>query len=138
MKKSILFLSIFCAVQVQAQVKLLKATRQKTHAGMGGTFMNFRVQISYKDYMNLQVDSVFSAADSSKIPFTFTRFNPCCKCEVGFGYALSHPAKCKTCPDAELKQYNVTQGIVVYYHIKDKRSSFRVKKFRELAELKTP
>lgn len=121
-----------------SQIKILKATQQKTFAGMGGVFMNYLVEFNRPKNSMIEVDSVFSIADSSSIKFGYTKFEPCCKNQVTFGYVLSGPAKCKTCPDMIPNQPNLTKGIILYCRKGEKKIVLKVKKFKQLPDLRTP
>ena len=135
------FLIAFCLLLTAdsfSQIKVSKATQQKTFGGMGGVFMNYVIDFNNKGPDKIEIDSVKTAADSSVIQFGFTRFDPCCKHEISFSYALSPPAKCRTCPDTASKQQNTTKGVIVYYRKGDKKLSMKVKKFKRLPDLMLP
>ena len=105
---------------------------------MGGVFMNYLVEFNSKKGLMIEVDSIMTIADSSPVKFAFTRLDPCCKNQISFGYALSGPAKCKTCPDVTPKQQNITQGIIIYGRKGEKKFILKVKKFKLLPDLRTP
>lgn len=139
--KKIIFLLAYCilfTVCCNAQVKVIKATQQKTFAGMGGVFMNFIIDFKSKASEKIEIDSVKTIVDSSSIKFGFTKFDPCCKNEISFGYALSQSPRCKTCPEVPLDQFNISKGVIVYYKKDEKKYSFKVKKFKVLPDLKLP
>lgn len=139
MKKFILIIfSLLLAGISFSQVKILKATQQKTFAGMGGVFMNYQVEFNRPKNSTIEVDSVFSIADSSPIKFGYTKFEPCCKNQITFGYVLSKPEKCKTCPDIISSSPNLTKGIILYCRKGEKRFVLKIKKFKQLADVRTP
>lgn len=118
--------------------KITKATQQKTFAGMGGVFMNYLVEFKSPKGIMTEIDSVISVADASSIKFGFTRFDPCCKNQISFGYALSQSPKCKTCPDVAAKQQNITKGVMIYGRKGEKKFVLKVKKFKQLPDLYLP
>ena len=136
--KKYLAIFLFSAATVSFGQKITKAAQQKTFSGMGGVFMNYVVEFKSPKGIMIQIDSVSSAADSSSIKFGFTRFDPCCKNQISFGYKLSGPEKCKTCPDTSPKQQNITQGVIIYGRKGQKKFTLKVKKFKLLADLRTP
>lgn len=140
MKNVFLILSIFLflAGVSFSQVKVIKATQQKTFAGMGGVFMNYLVEFKSPKGIKMEVDSVISIADSSPVKFGFTRFDPCCNNQISFGYALSKPEKCKTCPDVIPNQQNLAKGVIIYGRKGEKKFVLKVKKIKLLPDLRTP
>ena len=139
MKKFILLAVILSVVQVSfSQMKITKATQQKTFAGMGGVFMNYFIDFKSKSPGKIEVDSVKTIADTTDIKFGFTRMEPCCKNEISFSYGISQSPKCKTCPDATPKPFNTTKGVIIYYHNGEKKKNFKVKKFKKLPDLRLP
>ena len=139
MKKIILLAVILSVVEVSfSQMKITKATQQKTFAGMGGIFMNYIVVFNSKSSNKIEIDSVKTIADTTDIKFGFTRMEPCCKNEISFSYGISTSTKCKTCPDATPKPFNTTKGVIVYYHNGEKKNNFKVKKFKQLPDLRLP
>ena len=139
MKKSaLIILSLLVTAPSFSQIKNIKATSQKTFGGMGGIFMNYIINFNCKPSEKIEIDSVKSIADSLEIRFGFTKFDPCCKNEISFNCALAPPAKCKTCRDEIPKQPDLIKGVIVYWRSKEKKSFFKVKKFKRLEDLKLP
>lgn len=140
MKKSFVFVLIAISLLPAAysQVKILKTTKQKTFGGMGGVFMNYRIDFDSKKKSMLEIDSVISVADSAPLNFTFTRIEPCCKIQLVLSCVLANSPKCKTCPDATPKQFNLTKGVIVYYRTGNEKRYFKVKKFKQLPDLMAP
>ena len=139
MKKIILLAVILSVVEASfSQIKITKATQQKTWAGMGGIFMNYLIEFNGTKNIKIEIDSIKTIADTSEVKFGFTKFEPCCKNQISFGYALSSPAKCKTCPDVTPKQQNLTKGVIIYYRKGEKKGTMKVKKFKLLPDLRTP
>ena len=104
---------------------------------MGGVFMNYIVDLTCGKKDNwISVDSVLTIADSASIKFSFMEYGN----RISFGYALAAPAKCKTCPDTTPPQYNLTKGITIYGKRGKTKKLFalKVKKFKQLPDLRTP
>ena len=120
-----------------SQVKITKATKQKTFGGMGGVFMNYTIGFKNKSADSIVIDSIKTIADKSLISVSFNKTEKA-HCEFVFSYALAAPAKCKTCPDVTPKQSNMTKGIIVFYRRGEKKSSFKATKFKQLEDLKLP
>ena len=121
-----------------SQVKITKATQQKTFGGMGGVFMNYNIDFESKKKSLIEIDSVISIADSTSINFSFTRIDPCCKIQLVLSCMLANSHKCKTCPDATPKQSDLTKGAIVYYKGGKEKHFFKVTKFKQLPDLRTP
>ena len=139
MKKLILLAVMLSVVEASfSQMKITKATQQKTFAGMGGVFMNYFIVFNSKSSDKIEIDSVKTIADTTDIKFGFTKMDPCCKNEISFSYGISSSPKCKTCPDATPKPFNTTKGVIVYYHNGEKKNNFNVKKFKQLPDLRLP
>lgn len=134
MKKIVAFVFFaYCLLPIAySQIKVLKATNQKTIAGMGGVFMKYIIEFKDKKNATLQIDSVKSIADGSKMTHYVT------KNEISFGFALLPPPKCKTCVETTPPQPNLTQGVIIYYKRGAKRSKYKVKKFTELEVVMQP
>ena len=84
--------------------------------------------------MQAEVDSVKSVADLSKLDFNFTK-NENGSSEITFVVALAKPEKCRTCRDTDPNIPDLAKGIIVYYKIGEKRSSFKATRFRQLADI---
>lgn len=121
-----------------SQIKITKATQQKTFGGMGGIFMNYHIDFENKKKSAIEIDSVISIADASSINFSFTRIEPCCKIQLVLNCVLANSPKCKTCPDVTPKQFNLTKGVIVYYRKGNEKHFFKVKKFKVLPDLRAP
>ena len=100
--------------------------------------MNYIIVFNSKASDKMEIDSVKTIADTTDIKFGFTRMEPCCKNEISFSYGISSSPKCKTCPDATPKPFNTTKGVIIYYHNGEKKNNFKVKKFKQLPDLKLP
>lgn len=139
MKKLFLFLIVTLSVAEVSfsQIKIVKATKQKTFGGMGGVFMNYTIGFKNKTADSIVVDSVKTIADTAEIRFYFNKTEKA-YCELAFGYALSKSEKCKTCPDVIPKQSNLTKGVIAYYRRGNGKHFFKVKKFKQLEDLKLP
>jgi hypothetical protein len=123
----------FCVLPLAySQIKATKATSQKTVAGMGGVFMKYVIVFKSKKNAVVEIDSVRSVADSSKMTHYVN------KNEISFGFALLPPAKCKTCVETTPPQPNMTQGVIIYYRKGDKKLTCKVKKFKELEVVMQP
>jgi hypothetical protein len=121
-----------------AQIKIIKATKQKTFGGMGGIFMNYTIGIKNKTADSLLIDSVKTITDAEHLNFYFSKTERN-YCEFSFSYALSATTRCKSCPDTgNKKQPDIDKGVVVYYTKKNEKYSVRVKKFKQLADLMLP
>ncbi|MEK6615362.1 MAG: hypothetical protein AABZ32_04510 [Bacteroidota bacterium] len=120
-----------------SQVKIVKASKQKTFGGIGGIFMNYTVGFKNKSADSIVIDSVRTIADTSLISVYYNKTEKAYY-EFAFSYALSAPAKCRTCPNVIPKQSNLTKGIIVYYLRGEKKLFFRVKKFRQLPDIMLP
>ncbi|MBI3501803.1 MAG: hypothetical protein HY063_08410 [Bacteroidetes bacterium] len=99
--------------------------------------MNYIIEFKSKNTDTIIIDSVKTIADASEIRFASMKMKNG-NYQITFGYALSPPAKCKTCPDAIPKPKNMTKGINIYGRKGEKKNSFRIKKFKQLPDLKTP
>ena len=139
MKKTFSFVLFACCVlhAAYSQVKVTKATNQRTIAGMGGVFMNYEVGLINKSADSLVVDSVRTIADPADLRFYITKTEKN-YCEISFGYALAKPEKCKVCPDVIPNQANLTKGAKIYYHTGNKKSKVKVKKFKQLDDRVLP
>jgi hypothetical protein len=141
MKKNIFsFLLVYCllfTVSCPAQVKIIKATVQKTFGGTAGVFMNYMIEFKNKTPAQVEVDSVKSIADSSQLDFNF-RKNEKGSYEITFKEVLVKPEKCKTCRDVTPKNANLTKGVNVYYRRGEEKYLFKAKKFKQLAVVKMP
>lgn len=133
-----LWLFAFCLLpSAFCQIKVTKATSQKTIAGMGGIFMNYQVELTSSSSDSLVVDSIRTRADKTDLRFYYNKTEKN-YCQLAFGYALAKPEKCKVCPDVIPNQSNLTKGVVIYYHTGKKASRIKVKKFKQLEEKITP
>ena len=139
MKNNLVFIFIFICLLPAAysQVKIVKATKQKTFGGMGGIFMNYTVGFKNKTTDSLVVDSVKTIAETSLLNFYFNKTEKAYY-ELAFSYALAGPAKCRTCPDVLPKQSNITKGVIVYYRRGNEKHFFKVKKFKQLTDIYAP
>ena len=139
MKKIVVFVWItFCLLtSAYSQLKIISSTKQKTYGGMGGIFMNYTIEFKGKTSAIVEIDSIKSLADFSEIKFSFTRYVPCCN-KIVFGYALAASERCRTCPDVTPKPLNLTKGVIVYYRRGEKKSSFKMTKFKQLEDIKAP
>ncbi len=138
--KKLIFLSaalLLLANVSLSQMKVTKATSQKTFAGMGGVFMNYVVAYKGKTSDSLVIDSVKTIADGMLVRHSYN-YNEKGPYELTFGQALSKSPKCKTCPDTDPKQVNFTKGVIVYYRKGGKKATCKVKKFTELPDVMTP
>lgn len=138
--KKVIFLALLvsgisCIAFSQAKITL--ATQQKTFGGMGGVSMNYTVGFKSKGADSIMIDSVVTIADKTPISIYYNKAQRA-YCELAFSQALAPPAKCATCPEVTPKQSNMTKGIIVYYRKGAKKMSFKVKKFKQLPELKLP
>lgn len=113
--------------------RVVKATQQKTFAGKGGIFMNYVIELK-KSKNAIEIDSLKTIADTCVIPFSFLEDTR----KISFGFPLTQPEKCRTCPDTDLKPINTTKGVIIYGRSKDRKFLLKVKKFKELPDLKTP
>ena len=139
MKKIILVLVVTLRV-VEAsfsQVKVINATSQKTFGGMGGITMGYTIEFTSKTSSPIEIDSVKSIAGRSKLNFNFQK-NEKSIYNIRFTIALKGPERCRTCPDMEGKQIDMRKGVVIYYKKEGKRSSCKVKKFKELTDIMAP
>jgi hypothetical protein len=131
------FYGALFAVNCSAQVKITKATTQKTGGGIGGIFINYTIEFKNKASVPVEADSVKSFADSSMLDFNF-RKNENGFYEITFRQALVKPEKCKTCRDITPKNSNLTKGVIVYCKRGERSFVFKAKKFRQLADLNMP
>lgn len=139
MKKA-LALAVFacCLLPIAySQVKVTKATSQKTIAGMGGVFMNYEVGLKNKSADSLMIDSVKTIASGNSVNFYFNKTEKN-YLELAFGYSLTEAPKCRTCPDVGLQQVNFTRGVLIYYKRGGKHSVCKVKKFKQLEDKLLP
>ena len=138
MKKLILLAVMLSAVGASfSQIKITKATQQKTFAGIGGTFMNYIVDLTSGKKDNwVSIDSIHTIANSESIRFAFMEYGN----RITFGYALTAPEKCATCLNTTPSQYNLTKGIIIYGKKGKAKKPFtlKIKKFKQLPDLRTP
>jgi len=120
-----------------SQIKITNATCQKTFGGMGGIFKQYVIDFKNKKNANVEMDSVKSIADTMKINCSFNK-NENGSYKISFRQSLKSPKKCKTCPDVSPKQTNLTKGVVVYYRRGEKKSFFKVTKFKQLPDIYAP
>ncbi len=138
MKKIILLsLSLFFVSGVFSQIKVLKSTKQKRFGGMGGVVMDYRILYKNKKELIINVDSIRTIADSTKLDFYFDKFANG-NFEINFIQGLAMPAKCATCLDTSPKQFDLTKGVIVYYKAGNKCNLFRVQKFKKIPDLMYP
>ena len=131
-------LFVYCLLPpVYSQIKITKATSQKTIAGMGGVFITYEVGLKNKTTDSLVIDSVKTMADTSEIQYYLNKVTKP-YIELGIRIALTDPPKCRTCPDTKSHQANLTKGIMIYYRKGNKKLTCKVKKFKELEEKLTP
>ena len=114
------------------QIRILKATSQKTIAGTGGVFMKYLIEFKEKKNTAIEIDSVKSIADASKMLFHFNEN------EISFGFSLLAPVKCKPCVENSPSQLNLTKGVKIYYKKGYKQLMCKVKKFKELEVIMQP
>jgi hypothetical protein len=119
------------------QIKITKSTCQKVIAGMGGVAMNYEVGLRIKKADTLVIDSVKTIASGTTVNFSFSKTERTYQ-EIVFGYSLTAPPKCRTCPDVGLQQINFTKGVYVYYKRGGKASVCKVKKFKQLEDKLLP
>jgi hypothetical protein len=133
MKKIILLIIVMLSLAgiSFSQAKIIKATKQKTYGGMGGSFMTYTIGYNNTGADSIIIDSVETIADSLGIPFFFNQTEKPYR-ELYFGYTFSPAEKCKTCRDTIAKPYNMTKGVIVYYRAGMKKHFFKVKKFKDL------
>ncbi|MFI5163756.1 MAG: hypothetical protein ACHQHP_00750 [Bacteroidia bacterium] len=120
---------VFC------QFKILAATNQKTFGEMGGITMNYFIELKSKTAMDINVDSIKSIADKSTVKYNFIK-NDKGYYVINFSQDLKKPAKCPTCRDVTDQSNDLSKGIIIYYKCGEKRSSFKVKKIKQLPDLK--
>ncbi|MFH1004057.1 MAG: hypothetical protein V1781_00945 [Bacteroidota bacterium] len=132
-----LILILLISELVFGQIKIIKATSQRTFAGIGGIFMNYNIEFKNKKSVQVEVDSVKSIADTSAVKFYFKKKEKKFY-EIHFGQLLSQPEKCRTCPDINLKIFDLTKGVIIYYRKGEEKSFFKVTKFRQLPDIKAP
>lgn len=139
MKKILVFIFIaFCLLpSAFCQVKITKATLQKTVEGMGGVFMNYVIEFKNKTPDQVEADSVKSMADSAKLDFNFRKSEKGYY-EITFRQALVKSEKCKTCRDVNPKNSNLIEGVIIYCRRGEKKYVVKVKKFKQLADLNIP
>jgi hypothetical protein len=139
MKKIIVIAVLVCSFIPAAfcQVKTTLATQQKTYGGMGGIFMNYTIGLKSKSGDSIVIDSLKTIADPTLLHCSYNKTEKN-YCELTFSMALAAPSKCRTCPDVIPPHYNFTKGMVVYYSQGKKRSSVKVKKFKQLPDLRLP
>ena len=141
MKKIVFpFLFVYCVlstVYCHSQVKLTKSTCQKSHAGMGGVFMNYVIEFKNKSSDTIIIDSVKTIADTSEIRFASMKMQSGVY-QISFGCTLSASAKCKTCVETTPPQPYMTKGVIIYYKRADKKSTCKVKKFKQLEDKTLP
>ena len=118
--------SAFC------QIKIVKATSQKTIAGMGGVYMSYVIEFKEKKNKTVEIDSVKTIADAAVLNFSPNKNG------LTFRIALAPPAKCKTCVETTPPQSNLTKGVIVYGKRDGKKSTFKVKKFAQLEDVMMP
>ncbi|TAL63351.1 MAG: hypothetical protein EPN85_00210 [Bacteroidetes bacterium] len=133
----VLVYCLLCTAYSFGQVKVAKATNQKTIAGMGGVFMNYEVGLTNRFADSLVVDSIRTIAGKSDMRFYYNKTEKN-YCELAFGYALAKPEKCKVCSDAVPNQSNLTKGVIIYYHLGKKNGKSKVKKFKQLEDKIAP
>ncbi|MBI4929193.1 MAG: hypothetical protein HY841_00400 [Bacteroidetes bacterium] len=120
-----------------SQIKIINTTCQKTFGGMGGIFKQYVIEFKNKTNAKVEVDSVKSIADTVKINCSFNKTeNESYK--ISFGQSLKSQEKCKTCPDVSPKQSDLTKGVIVYYRRGEKKSSFKMTKFKQLPDIYAP
>ncbi len=120
-----------------SQMKVALATRQKTFGGVGGIFMNYTVGIKSKWNDSIVIDSVKTIADTASIQVYYNKTEKK-YCEFAFSQAMAAPVKCGTCPHPIPVYFNCSKGITVYVSQGKKRTSFKVKKFKQLQDLQLP
>lgn len=130
----IIFIVILSAPKTCTAQRAVKATQQKTFAGKGGVFMNYIIELKTRKDVLIEIDSIKTIADTSIIPFSFLKDAG----KISFGFPIAQPEKCRTCPDTDLKPVNTTKGVVIYGTNGNRKFSLKVKKFKELPDLKTP
>ena len=139
MKKKLLPLLLMIATtcSVYGQSKVIKNTRQKTFGGIGGIFQIHTVGIDNSSSDSLVIDSVCTVSDkkSLHVSYNVTSRN---YCEFVFSEPVSSPPKCGTCPNSPPDHFNLKKGIYIYYSIGQKHRRLKVKKFKDLPELKLP
>ena len=138
MKNIFLFALVLLHAELSfGQIKIIKATNQKTFAGMGGVFVSYLIEFKSKTSVILEVDSVKSIADKSTLEFDLLKNNQGIY-EIHFNQGLKKPEKCRTCPDMAEQQINLTKGVIIYYKRGGKKNSFKLKKFEELPDIMAP
>ena len=127
-----------------SQIKITKATGQVIVGGMGGVTKHYIVEFSVrspsdknKTTAEVTIDSVKSIADSGKLDFYLDK-NEQETYKITFIQALRQPPKCRTCIDTSPKNIDLTKGVIIYYKRGEKKSSFKVKKFKELPDVMMP
>lgn len=133
MKQGMLIL-LLAVTTVAFGQKVKKATQQKTFAGMGGVFMNYLIELKIERKAIVEIDSIKTAVDTTPVQFSFLKDVQ----KISFGFPLSQPEKCRTCPDTDPKPVNTTKGVIIYGRKGEKRFLLKVKKFEVLPDLKTP
>ncbi len=132
-----------------SQVKIIKATSQKTFRGIGGVLINYSVEIKSKGNKKIEIDSVKTIADTSVIKFYFKKNESLTLTlskgegaiqtyKITFGQLLVKAEKCKTCRDADSKTVDFTKGVIIYYKSNDKKHFFKATKFEQLPDVKAP
>ena len=134
MKKIILGLVIILSVDIVSfsQIKITKATKQKTIAETAGVYMNYSIEYENKKNIVIEIDSVKTISDASAVSF-YSEKN-----KISFQEVLLPPAKCKTCVETTSVQKNLTQGIIIYYRKGEGKSTCKVKKFKQLSDIIKP
>ncbi len=139
MKKHFLFIIVFiCQLPIAyCQLKISKATQQKTFSGMGGVFMNYIIELKNKSTDTIIIDSVKTIADTSELRFSAMKMKTG-NYQITFSFAIVPPPKCKTCVEATPKPSNLTKGIFIYYRKKNERAILKIKKFKKLPDVMLP
>jgi hypothetical protein len=129
---------VYCLLSTAyCQLKVTKSTNQKIEGKDGGVFMEYLIEFKDKRNKYIEVDSVKSIADGSKLASHATDIDQGYFL-ISFSFALQPPPKCKTCVETTPAQPNMTKGVTIYYRRKGKKLKCKVKEFVRLEDVVQP
>jgi hypothetical protein len=139
MNRSISAILLFGCVTANAfsQIKVKSATMQQTIGGMGGSYMNYVIEIKNKPECTIAVDSILTASDSVWIKNVYSKRDAQCL-TFTFSSLLSAGEGCKACPSTNTKPINLTKGVWIYGKMREKKFKLKIKNFKLLPTLLLP
>lgn len=121
-----------------SQVKIINAANQKVCGSMSGITLNFFIEFKTKTTSGIEIDSVKSISDKSRIEYTFIK-NDQGYYVINFSQDFKKNLKCSTCREVDTIPSDLTKGVIIYYKRNNKKSaSFKVKKIKQLADINMP